>query len=123
MEFKRSLLGNAPYQYGDLLHANRKLDFVQRVLNPKDAPKPINNGSVRETHRMSAEFLGNNDTLPAAFPLIVNKNGTLVKLDRKQARDHAVKTGEYIAFQDIESAVKFTQSYKTPEFRDYYGGK
>jgi hypothetical protein len=123
MAEKKSLLGNANYAYKSLLEANKNKDFVKRILNYKNAPTPITEGGKKQTHRMSAEFLGEKGTVPAAFPLIVNKGGKLVKLTKQDAADYARKTGEYIAFKDIKSADQFSRSYKTSEFKRFYDGR
>ena len=125
MRFRKSLLNNKPYQYQNLLEANQGFDFVQRILDPQNAPSPLlsSDGRIKETHRMAAEFLGKDGTNPAAFPMIINKGGKLVKLNRQEAMEHAKKTGEFIAFPTIDEAVDFTQGYKPKAFRIFYGSK
>ena len=110
------------YQYYDLLEANKNFDFVKRILDPKNSPRPLlsSDGRIKETHRMAAEDLGKGKTNPAAFPMIINKGGKLVKLNRQEAMEHAIKTGEFIAFESIEKALEFSKRYKPPEFERYY---
>jgi hypothetical protein len=119
---KKSLMP-APYAYSNVLQANKDKNFVARILNFESAPAPLpDKAGNKQTHRMSAEFLGEKGTIPAAFPLVIERDGELVMLSKPEAIDHARKTGEYIAFKDIKSADQFSRSYKTPEFKAFYNG-
>jgi len=125
MKKKKSMFSGKRYQYDDLLEANKNFDFVKRILNPQDAPPPLpsTDGREKETHRMAAEYLGKGKTNPAVFPMIVNEGGKLVKLSREDAKKHARDTGEFLAFQTIDDALDFTQGYKPPAFKRFYGSK
>lgn len=112
-----------PYAYSEVLEANKSKNFIKRILDFKSAPAPLPDEAGRkQTHRMSAEYLGEKGTVPAAFPLVIERGGKLVKLSKSEAADHARKTGEYVAFKDIKSADQFSRSYKTPEFKAFYNG-
>ena len=119
---KKSLMQNS-YADSDVLQANKSKNFIGRILNFESAPPPLlDEAGRKQTHRMSAEFLGEKGTIPAAFPLVIERDGKLVKLSKPEAIDHARKTGEYVAFEDIESANQFSILYKTPEFKAFYNG-
>lgn len=119
---KKSLMQGS-YAYSDLLQANKNKNFIKRILDFKSAPAPLPDEAGRkQTHRMSAEYLGEKGTIPAAFPLVIERDGKLVKLSKPEAADYARKTGEYVAFKDIKSADQFSRSYKTPEFKAFYNG-
>lgn len=121
MKKKKSMFAGENYQYYDLLEANKNFDFVKRILDPKNSPRPLTDGQIKETHRMAAEYLGKDGTNPAVFPTIVNEGGKLVRLKNiQEARDRAIKTGEFIAFESIEKALEFSKRYKPPEFERYY---
>ena len=117
---KKSLMQN-PYPYSDVLQANKSKNFIKRILDFKSAPATLPDEAGRkQTHLMSAEYLGEKGTIPAAFPLVIERDGKLVKLSKPEAADYARKTGEYVAFKDINSADQFSRSYKTPEFKAFY---
>ena len=120
MKKKKSMFGGESYQYYDLLRANKNFDFVKRILDPKNAPRPISDGRIKETHRMAAEYLGKGGTNPAVFPTIVNEGGKLIRLSTEQAMERAIRTGEFIAFDSIQKALDFSKGYKPPEFERYY---
>ena len=119
---KKSLMQNV-YPYQDILDANKGKNFIKRILDPESAPSPLlDEAGHKQTHRMSAEYLGEGGTIPAAFPLVVERGGKLVKLSKQEAAEHARKTGEYVAFKDIKSADQFSRLYKTREFKAFYNG-
>jgi len=119
---KKSLMQNV-YPYQDILDANKGKNFIKRILDPESAPSPLlDEAGHKQTHRMSAEYLGEGGTLPAAFPLVIERDGKLVLLSKQEAAEHARKTGEYVAFKDIKSADEFSRSYKTREFKAFYNG-
>ena len=119
---KKSLMQGS-YPYSDVLQANKSKNFIGRILDFKSAPPPLlDEAGQKQTHRMSAEYLGEKGTIPAAFPLVIERDGKLVKLSKPAAADYARKTGEYVAFKDIKSADQFSRSYKTPEFKAFYNG-
>tara|TARA_R110002012_G_scaffold184537_3_gene351093 strand:+ start:1066 stop:1434 length:369 start_codon:yes stop_codon:yes gene_type:complete len=107
-----------------LLSENKNLNFVDRILNPE------NYGLLREsvspqkdqfaTHKMAAEYLGEDNTLPAAFPTIVQIGDKLIQLPINQAMQYALETGEYITFPSIKKADSFSKNYKTKKFKEYY---
>jgi len=102
---------------------NMNKEFVQRIVNFEDAPPPIEDDGVLQTHLMAAEFLDNNNTLPAVFPLIVNDDGVLKKLSLEEAKQFAIDNGEFIQFPNIEDAVRYSQQYKgtdDSEFNQFY---
>ena len=66
---KKSLMQN-PYPYSDILQANKDKNFIRRILDFKSAPAPLPDEAGRkQTHRMSAEYLGEKGTIPAALSL------------------------------------------------------
>ena len=73
---------------------------------------------------MSAEFLGEEDKIPAVFPRVIEtEEGELTKLSLEEAKNHARTTGEYIEFNSIVEADNFSQNYKGPQdsgFNQFY---
>ena len=111
-EFINAYLGN-----------NMNKEFVQRIVNYEQAPPPLREDGQLQTHLMSAEFLGKNDTIPAVFPQIVNEDGVLKRLSPEDARKFALENGEYIEFGNIDDAIRFSQNYKgarNSAFNEFY---
>ena len=111
-------------QIDKILKEHRTKNFVQRILNPEKAPEPLIVEGQKQTHFMRAEYLGNEDTVPAVFPTVIEKEGELFKFkDLNEAKDHARNTGEFIQFDSIIEADNFSQSYKgsqDSEFNKFY---
>lgn len=105
-----------------LLSENKNLNFVDRILNPE------NYGLLREsvspqkdqfaTHKMAAEYLGENNTLPAAFPTIVQIGDKLIQLPINQAMQYALETGEYITFPSIKKQIVFLKTTKLKNLKN-----
>ena len=111
-------------QIDKILKEHRTKNFVQRILNPENAPEPLIVEGQKQTHFMRAEYLGKEDTIPAVFPTVIEKEGELFKFkDLNEAKDHARNTGEFIQFDSIIEADNFSQSYKgsqDSEFNKFY---
>ena len=91
---------------------NMNKEFVQRIVYFEDAPPPMEKDGQLQTHLMSAEFLGNDNTIPAVFPRIVNEDGVLKELSLEEAKQFAIDNGEFIQFPNIDDAIRFSQEYK-----------
>jgi hypothetical protein len=111
-------------QIDKILEEHRTKNFVQRILNPENAPTPLLVEGQKQTHFMSAEYLGEGESIPAVFPTVIEtEEGELSKLSLKEAKDHALNTGEYIEFDSIIEADTFSQKYKGSEdsgFNKFY---
>ena len=111
-------------QIDKILKEHRTKNFVQRILNPENAPEPLIVEGQKQTHFMSAEFLGEEDKIPAVFPRVIEtEEGELTKLSLEEAKNHARTTGEYIEFDSIVEADNFSQNYKGPQdsgFNQFY---
>lgn len=103
-----------------ILNENSDKNFVQRILQPAQAPAPIKSGDMQHTHIMRAEFLDREGKQAAVFPEVIEKDGKLVRLTLSQAVEHARRTGEYIPFSSIQDADEFSRNYKTRDFKQYY---
>jgi hypothetical protein len=93
------------------LTANRKLDFVKRLYNPKkDIPTPKGKGKPtdRSTHLMSYD-----PGSKRVYPEVVNENNKLTYKEGDAAYDYADKTKEYIEFPTLEKAKWFSSNYKS----------
>ena len=102
---------------------NMNKEFVQRIVYFEDAPPPIEKDGQLQTHLMSAEFLGKDNTIPAVFPRIVNEDGVLKELSLEEAKQFAIDNGEFIEFPNIDDAIRFSQEYKGPNdspFNKFY---
>ena len=111
-------------QIDKILKEHQTKNFVQRILNPENAPEPLIVEGQKQTHFMSAEFLGEEDKIPAVFPRVIEtEEGELTKLSLEEAKNHARTTGEYIEFNSIVEADNFSQNYKGPQdsgFNQFY---
>ena len=110
---------NRETPYIDLLKQHKEKDFVNRILNPSIAPAgiPWEGGSVA-THQMAAEVDENGNWY--VFPTIVNQGGKLVSMPLYDAFDYARETGEYIPMPDMDSAINFSENYKTKAMQDWF---
>jgi hypothetical protein len=110
---------NRETPYIDLLKQHKEKDFVNRILNPGIAPAgiPWEGGSVA-SHQMAAEVDENGNWY--VFPTIVNQGGKLVSMPLYDAFDYARQTGEYIPMPDMDSAINFSENYKTKAMQDFF---
>jgi GNAT superfamily N-acetyltransferase len=110
---------NRETPYIDLLKQHKEKDFVNRILNPGIAPAgiPWEGGSVA-SHQMAAEVDENGNWY--VFPTIVNQGGKLVSMPLYDAFDYARETGEYIPMPDMDSAINFSENYKTKAMQDFF---
>jgi hypothetical protein len=109
----------------NVLKANSKVPWVDRVLNPEKYPKPVPNrmGEIA-THKMAAEYGPDGPNGPAyVFPTVVVEGGKYVELPLNEAMDRALRVGDYIQTNKIEDAIKITERYKTKKFIDFYEPK
>jgi hypothetical protein len=99
-------LGNlTPIDYStkDILEAHKNLNFVDRLYNKNKYPQIDNGDGTYSTHKMSSS-----DNI--AYPTIVYINGKLQELDPESARNYALKTGEFIKFNNEQEADKFANN-------------
>ena len=92
-----------------ILGDNKRLNFVDRIVN-KDKYPVLNYGNGNHaTHKMA---WGEADGKYYAYPTIVFDGRDLVELADDSAFDHAMKTGQFIEFDKPTDAAWFTQNYK-----------
>ena len=97
----------------EFLQKHSDKNFVQRLLNPHIYPvmrDVLTPGDIG-THLMSSGEYGGKGI---AYPEIIQdtETGQLRRLGRREAMDHAVKTGEYLSFDTREEAEDFGTNYK-----------
>jgi hypothetical protein len=95
-----------------ILEDNKNLNFVQRIMKPDTSPVLVDYAGpgTHGTHLMSSGEMGGKGIV---YPEIVQKpDGNLTRLGRREAMDHAVKTGEHIKFDTPKEAEWFGQNYK-----------
>ncbi len=97
-------------KYTQLLKQNKDKNFVQRILNPKLSLEGWAGPGTSGTHAMS--YSGDKDGGFYVYPEIIydpktDKLKYFGKKNRKAAFDHALKTGEFIRFDNEEEAEKF----------------
>ena len=93
------------------LVANKKLDFVKRLYDPKeDIATPEGKGKPgdRSTHLMSYD-----PKSKRVYPEVVNQNNKLAYKPGDAAFDFADQTGEFIEFPTAEKAKWFSSNYKS----------
>jgi hypothetical protein len=94
-----------------IIGKNTNLNFIDRVARPDQYPTlPMPDGTMA-THLMS---WGDIDGKPAVFPTVIfdPKTKGLKALDIDQAFEHAMKTKEYLPFDNEEMADLFSKEYK-----------
>lgn len=93
-----------------ILEANKKMNFIQRILNPYDYPSLDLGNGYYATHLMSSASIdGRNIVYPNVIQGI---NGKLIKLEGRNAIDYALSHGEFIEFPTQEEAQWFGENYK-----------
>jgi hypothetical protein len=94
----------------DIFTNYSNLNFVQRLLNPGDAPIIKNSDGTYSTHKMA--WAGGTPNI--VYPTIVQDpvTGKLNELQGREAIDHALKTKEFIPFDTPEEADWFSRNYK-----------
>jgi hypothetical protein len=102
-----------PFEAMNILYANKAKNFAQRALHPDQSPK-LDNGFLQDpsTHSMA---WGEGDGKGFAYPTVVQMQpgGWLQRLANMQAWQHAMKTKEFIPFDDKRKAAEFSTDYKT----------
>jgi hypothetical protein len=94
-----------------IIGKNTNLNFIDRVARPDQYPTlPMPDGTMA-THLMS---WGDIDGKPAVFPTVIFDPNTkgLQALDMDAAFEHAMKTKEYLPFDNEEMADLFSKEYK-----------
>ena len=97
-----------------ILRKNKNLNFVQRILNKDEyptMPRPDIEEDAYSTHLMS---YATDDKGAFVFPRIIQdqKTGKLKMLEPDEAAKHAMKTNEFIRFEDPNQAEAFSINYK-----------
>lgn len=103
-----------PVDVMKILQENKDKNFVQRLLYPDMHPKmnrpDLGLGSY-STHLMS---YATTDNGAVVYPEIIQQEDqSLKRLDRQEAYNHAMRTGEHIKFDNPEDASWFTENYKS----------
>lgn len=94
-----------------ILSKHKNKNFVQRILNPSRFPTLDFGGGRAATHLMATSEV---DGKHIVYPTVIfdEKLGQLKQLDDKAAIDHAMKTGEFIEFDNPVDALTFSTDYK-----------
>jgi len=89
--------------------ADKKLNFIKRIENPKDSPFLTNEDGSVSTHRMAAEV--DEDGNWYAFPTIVElPDGTLHQFkENRVAMDYAIRTGEFLKMPGQREAIDYAE--------------
>ncbi len=93
----------------EILRQNKDKPFVKRILNPEDYPElDLGEGRIA-THKMAWSRV---DDGYIAYPTIEMENGELKELGNSIAPQRAMKTDNFIKFDNAEEAETFTKEYK-----------
>lgn len=93
-----------------ILSQNRGKDFVERIVNPGSSPRLDLGDGNYATHRMA---WASSDGGYFVYPTVVRQGDSLRQLQDREAWDYAMKTGEFIRFDDPKTADWFSKSYKS----------
>lgn len=100
-----------PRRIWEILQANARKPFVQRILEPEKYPSIPAPGGKRATHEMAWSSLDDGSAI--VYPTVTMKpDGKLERLKGSQAYDHARKTGDFIHFESQDEADAFSKEYK-----------
>ena len=92
-----------------ILMDHKEKNFVDRILNKHKYPSvDLGDGNIA-THKMAWSTV---DGKNIVYPTIIWDGKALKELDDESALDHALKTGEFIDFNDQKSADWFSKRYK-----------
>lgn len=107
----------------DVLDANRKQEWVQRIVNPNlvERYEPIPDPTDPKSGRTSTHLLAYSETeingkkVYVVYPMVVRKeNEDKLTYLGDDAYDYAMEREEYIAFDNKEDAERFSKNYKKP---------
>ena len=98
-------------QIDEILKKYGNLEFVQRIANPGAYPRLDMGDGYEASHLMSWAKVGNKSIV---YPLIIHdpETGTMTRLSGDVAVQHALQSGEHIAFDSSGDAATFSQQYK-----------
>lgn len=94
-----------------VLNAHRDKDFVKRMLFKDKSPVMYDLDGREVTHLMSGQT---DDKGVHWYPTVVRKKGEkkLTTLSEDEAYDYAMKTGEYITFENMDDFNFVAGNYK-----------
>ena len=97
-------------QISKVIYDNADKSFVERIIFPKKFPVLDNGDGSFSTHSMgSAEV----DGMHIAFPtVLMNGEGNLQRFDANEAIGHALRTKNFIEFDNEADANDFSINYK-----------
>jgi hypothetical protein len=94
-------------------HVNK--NFVHRIFEPQLYPDIKNKDGSRSTHRMRVDHLLVGDKeVPAMYPTIFWEDGHMIDYgdDVGAAKKHAIDSGEYIPFDNLDDALWMERNWK-----------
>jgi hypothetical protein len=94
-----------------ILKENEKKNFVQRIIEPGKYPKMLLENGYVATHLMAWAQSGDKYVV---YPTVQydSKKKKLKRYQGKEAYQRAMRSGEYIEFDDPEEADWFSREYK-----------
>jgi hypothetical protein len=93
----------------EILEEHKELEFVQRILNADNYPSLPNRNGSESTHGMT---LGELDGRFLVYPTIIYEEEELMRLGPDTALGHAMRSGDFIEFDDETEAYEFSSEYK-----------
>jgi uncharacterized membrane protein (UPF0127 family) len=112
---KLDVENNYIQQTDSLLNEYSNLDFVKRIADPNLVTPLDNEDGTSSTHSMSAEV--DEEGNWHVFPTVVNREGTLERMETWDALDYAKQSGEHIPVDNPELAQWIASNgYKKTKF-------
>lgn len=96
----------------DLMRANSDKNFVNRALNAGVHPMLYDNPNGQpSTHSMA---MGQVDDKSLVYPTVVQRPGeqSLTRMNAEEALRYALQTGEYMSFDNPNTALSVSKDYK-----------
>jgi len=93
-----------------ILQANKKKDFIKRILYKEKSPELSNSDGSYATHAME---YSTHDRGAVVYPTVVRKKGDkhLTQLSSDDAYQYAMENNEFIELPDEKYAEWFSDSY------------
>ena len=102
----------------EIIEANKDKEFVNRIVNAKDFPVLPNRDGSESTHSMA---YGEADGRFFVYPTVVLDGEQMMRLGPDSAFGWALRTGEFIEFDNEVEAYEFSREYK--KFNPFFDAK
>jgi len=111
-----------PYQKtrDSILDANKHVPFVDRVLNPEKNKDRGVHVEGTEEGSLSSHYttVSSDEKYHYVHPTVFDTGKKKLEYKGDKSYDHAMDTNNYVRFDKIDDAIKFSKNYKTRKFKN-----